>query len=229
MDAFHNPDFTMIELYWAYQNRDGLMEFVEGTISELLKRVKGGTKIEYQGSQIDFKPPWKRVAFRDLLLEYAGLDIEKASDAALKKKATELKIKLEKGAERCKILDEIYKETCRPNLQQPTFIVDYPVGMAVLAKTKEESPEYIDRFQLVVGGVELINGFSELNDPQEQRRRLEAQKIAAERKDKDFLEALEYGMPPAAGLGMGIDRLIILLTDSHSLREAILFPTMRPK
>jgi lysyl-tRNA synthetase class 2 len=229
MDAFHNPDFTMIELYWAYQNRDGLMEFVEGTISELLKRVKGGTRIEYQGSQIDFKFPWKRVTFRELFLEYAGLDIEKASDIVLKKKATELKIKLEKGVERCKILDEIYKETCRPNLQQPTFIVDYPVGMAVLAKTKEESLEYIDRFQLVVGGVELINGFSELNDPQEQRRRLEAQKIAAERKDKDFLEALEYGMPPAAGLGMGIDRLIIILTDSHSLREAILFPTMRPK
>jgi len=224
MDAFHNPDFTMIELYWAYQDRDGLMEFVEKTMSELLKRVKNATLIEYQGNQIDFKTPWARVTFRDLILKYVGIDIEKASDTALRKL-----VKIEKGADRCKILDELYKEKCRPNLIQPTFLIDHPVEMAVLAKAKEQDPKHADRFQLIIGGIEMINGFSELNDPQEQRKRFEAQKIATERKDKDFLEALEYGMPPAAGLGIGIDRLIILLTDCHSLREAILFPTMRPK
>ena len=224
MDAFHNPDFTMVELYWAYQDRDGLMDFVEKTILELLKKVKGGAQIEYQGSRIDFKTPWARISFRDLILKYAGIDIEKASDAVLRKK-----IKAAKGADRCKLLDELYKETCRPKLIQPTFVIDHPVEMAVLAKAKEGDPRYADRFQLIVGGIEMINGFSELNDPQKQRERFAEQKIAIERKDKDFLEALEYGMPPAAGIGIGIDRLIILLTDCHSLREAILFPTMRPQ
>jgi lysyl-tRNA synthetase class 2 len=229
MDAFHNPDFTMIELYWAYQDRDGLMEFVEKTMSELLKRVRGGTLIEYQGNQIDFKTPWARIKFRDLILKYAELDIEKASEAALRKKLLSVGVKVEKGVPRCQLADELYKKVCQPKLIQPTFMVDHPIEMAVLAKAKESEPKYADRFQLIVGGIEMINGFSELNDPQEQRKRFEAQKIATERKDKDFLEALEYGMPPAAGLGIGIDRLIILLTDCHSLREAILFPTMRPK
>jgi len=224
MDAYHNPDFTMMELYWAYQNRDGLMDFVEKTMLELIKKIKGATQLDYQGSKIDFTPPWARISFRDLLLKYAGIDIEKSSDAVLKKM-----VKVEKGAYRCKVLDEIYKEKCRPNLIQPTFIVDHPVEMAVLAKAKEQDPRYANRFQLVVGGIELVNAFSELNDPQEQKKRFSEQKIATERKDKDFLEALEYGMPPAAGLGIGIDRLIILLTDCHSLREAILFPTMRPQ
>ena len=224
MDAYHNPDFTILELYWAYQNRDGLMEFVEKMMTDLVQRIKGGTEFDYQGNKIDFKIPWARISFRDLILKYAGIDIEKASDAVLRKK-----IKAEKGADRCKLLDELYKEICRPKLIQPTFLVDHPVGMAVLAKAKEQEPKYADRFQLIVGGIEMINGFSELNDPREQRKRFEGQKIATERKDKDFLEALEYGMPPAAGIGIGIDRLIILLTDCHSLREAILFPTMRPR
>jgi len=229
MDAFHNPDFTMIELYWAYQDRDGLMEFVEKTMSELLRRVRGGTLIEYQGNQIDFKTPWARIKFRDLILKYTELDIEKASEAALRKKLLSVGVKVEKGAPKCQLADELYKKVCQPKLIQPTFMIDHPIEMAVLAKAKEQDPKYADRFQLIVGGIEMINGFSELNDPQEQRKRFEAQKIATERKDKDFLEALEYGMPPAAGLGIGIDRLIILLTDCHSLREAILFPTMRPQ
>ncbi|MFH1575898.1 MAG: lysine--tRNA ligase, partial [Candidatus Nealsonbacteria bacterium] len=224
MDAYHNPGFTMLELYWAYQNRDGLMDFVEKTMVELVKKIKDGVQFDYQSNKIDFTLPWARISFRDLLLKYADVDIEKASDAVLRKK-----IKIEKGAGRCKLLDELYKETCRPNLIQPTFLIDHPVEMAILAKAKEKNPKYADRFQLIVGGIEMINGFSELNDPQEQRKRFEAQKIAIERKDKDFLEALEYGMPPAAGLGMGIDRLVSFLTDSHSLRDAILFPTMRPR
>ena len=199
MDAYHNPDFTMLELYWAYQNRDGLMEFAEKTISDLVKKVKGTTQITYQGKKIDFKTPWKRVKFDDLVKEKKGAG-----------------------------LDECFKETCRRDIIQPTFVVDHPSELTLLAKAKENDPKHSDRFQLVVGGIEMINGFSELNDPQEQAKMFERADIELERKDRDFLEALEYGMPPAAGLGIGIDRLIILLTDCHSLREAILFPTMRP-
>jgi len=188
MDRFHNPDFTMMELYWAYQDRDSLMEFVEKTTKDLLKKTKGVSQITYQGKKINFKTPWKRIKF-------SQIDLEKN----------------------------------RENLIQPTFVVDHPVEMATLAKAKEKNPKLSHRFQLVVGGIELINGFSELNDPVEQERRFKIAKIEPERRDKDFLEALQYGMPPAAGLGIGIDRLVALLTDSYSLREVILFPPMRPK
>ena len=230
MDAFHNPDFTMLELYWAYQDRDGLMEFVEETMLELLKNLgRANNQIEYQDNQIDFKIPWKRSTFREIVREYCQIDIEKASQESLKKKLNSLGVKVEKGAPKCQLVDELYKKVCQPKLIQPTFMIDHPIEMAVLAKAKEQDPRYADRFQLIVGGIEMINGFSELNDPQEQRKRFEANNIARERRDKDFLEALEYGMPPAAGLGIGIDRLVSLLTDSHSLREAILFPTMRPQ
>jgi len=230
MDAFHNPDFTMLELYWAYQDRDGLMEFVEETMLELLKNLgRANNQIEYQDNQIDFKIPWKRSTFREIVREYCQIDIEKASQESLKKKLNSLGVKVEKGAPKCQLVDELYKKVCQPKLIQPTFMIDHPIEMAVLAKAKEGEPKYADRFQLIVGGIEMINGFSELNDPHEQRKRFEAQKIATERKDKDFLEALEYGMPPAAGLGIGIDRLIVLLTDCHSLREVILFPIMRPR
>ena len=200
MDAYHNPDFTMLELYWAYQDRDGLMKFVEKIISDLVKKTKGTTQISYQGKKIDFKTPWKRIKFDDLVKEKKGAG-----------------------------LDECFKETCRRDIIQPTFVIDHPSELTLLAKAKENDQKHADRFQLVVGGIEIINGFSELNDPQEQAKMFERADIELERKDKDFLEALEYGMPPAAGLGIGIDRLIILLTDCHSLREAILFPTMRPK
>jgi len=200
MDAHHNPDFTMLELYWAYQDRDGLMEFVEETIVDLLKKIKKTQQISYQGEKINFKTPWRRIKFKDLVKKTKGAD-----------------------------LDELFKEACRKKIIQPTFVIDHPVGMTILAKAKPEQPQEAHRFQLVVGGIEIINGFSELNDPLEQEKRFRAAKIETERKDKDFLEALQYGMPPAAGLGIGIDRLVALLTDVHSLREAILFPTMRPK
>lgn len=188
MDKHHNPDFTELEFYWAYQNRDGLMDFIECVVIDLVKKIKGGTKFTYQGKEIDFKAPWKRIKFKDL-------DFEKE----------------------------------KANIIQPTFVVDHPANMAILSKTKEDNPKEADRFQVVIGGIELINGFSELNDPLEQEKRFKLAKIETERKDKDFLEALQYGMPPAAGLGMGIDRLVALLTDSHSLREVILFPTMKPQ
>lgn len=188
MDKHHNPDFTMLELYWAYQNRDGLMDFVECAMVDLVQKIKGAAKFTYEGKEIDFKTPWKRIKFKDI-------DFEKD----------------------------------KSSLIQPTFVVDHPVKMAILAKAKEENPKEAHRFQLIVGGIELINGFSELNDPLEQEKRFKSAKIETERKDKDFIEALQYGMPPTAGLGMGIDRLVALLTDSHSLREVILFPTMKTR
>ena len=188
MDRVHNPDFTMLELYWAYQDRDGLMDFVEKTMTELIKKIRGTTQISYQGKNINFKTPWQKIKFNQI-------DFEKDKEKII----------------------------------QPTFVVDHPVKMAILAKAKEANSKEAHRFQVVVGGIELINGFSELNDPVEQEKRFKMAKIETERKDKDFVEALQYGMPPSAGLGVGIDRLIALLTDSHSLREVILFPTMRPK
>lgn len=229
MDWSHNPDFTMLELYWAYRDRDGLMEFTEEFLLEAVKTVHGETEFAYKDDKINFSRPWQKATFRELIKKYCGIDVETAKDADMKKKVKELKIKVGKEVDRVALLDELYKKTVLPNLVQPTFVLDHPVEMAILAKAKEENPKYADRFQLVVGGIELVNGFSELNDPVEQRKRFEKSRMAPERKDEDFLEALEYGMPPAAGLGMGIDRLTMFLTDVHSVREVIAFPTMRPK
>lgn len=229
MDKYHNPDFTMMELYWAYQDRDGLMRFVERFLKEIIKKTKKNLFISYGNKEIDFKSSWKRITFRDLIKKNCGLDIEKSSNKQLLKKLSDLGQKVDKNDPREILLDEIYKKACRPNILQPTFVIDHPLEMAVLAKSKESDQNYADRFQLIAGGMELINGFSELNDPIVQEKRFQYSKISLERRDKDFLEALKYAMPPAAGLGMGIDRLAALLTDSYSLREIILFPTMRPK
>ncbi|MDO8265213.1 MAG: lysine--tRNA ligase [Candidatus Parcubacteria bacterium] len=229
VDVSHNPDFTMLELYWAYQNRDGLISFVEKVFIELLERIGKGKTIIYQTKEINFEIPWKKVSFRDLVKDNTDINIDEISDKDLMKKIKELGIKSEKEMPRYKMLDELYKETCRDKLIQPTFVIDYPSQMSPLAKTKEENLDYADRFQLIIGGIEIINAFSEQNDPKEQEDKFKEVKMAPERKDKDFIEALEYGMPPSAGLGIGLDRLAALLTDSHSLRDIILFPTMKPK
>ena len=229
MDKYHNPDFTMMELYWAYQDKDGLIKFIEKFLKEIIKKTKKNLCISYEGKEIDFKGSWKIITFKDLIKKNCGLDIEKSSNQQLLKKLFDLGQKVDKNDPREILLDELYKKTCRPNILQPTFVVDHPVEMAILAKSKEDNQNYADRFQLIVGGIELINGFSELNNPIIQEKRFQYSKISLERRDKSFIEALEYSMPPAAGLGMGIDRLAALLTDSHSLREIIFFPTMRPK
>jgi len=228
IDKHHNPDFTILELYWAWQNKDGMMKFIEKFLSDLIKKIKGTLKISYQGQKINFSPPFKKITFRDLIKKYCQIDIEKANLGDLQKKLKEFKIKIEKKAQRIDCLDALLKKVCAPKLISPTFVIYHPIEMAILAKASKD-PRYADRFQLFAGGIELINGFSELNDPLEQEERFKKAKIEPERKDKDFLEALQYGMPPAAGLGMGVDRLVLLLTDSHSLREVILFPTMRPR
>jgi lysyl-tRNA synthetase class 2 len=212
------------------------MKLTEKLFEFLLKNVFSSTKISYQGKDVDFKSPWPRLEFNQLIREYAKIDLDEVNRDALLKKAKELEVKTEKGAEKAEIADEIYKKFCRPKIWEPSFIIHHPLGFQPLSKALEENPKKLANFQLVVAGFELLNAFSELNNPLEQRKRFEEQEKMlrsgfeeAQRMDKDFLEALEYGMPPAAGFGMGIDRLVSLLTDSHGLREVILFPTMRPK
>lgn len=236
VDRQHNPDFTMLEFYFAYIDYKELMKFTEKMFENLLKNVFGTLKIKYEGKEIDFKTPWQRIEFSQILRKYTKINLEEINKEALKKKAKEFGIEISAGAGKAEIADELYKKFCRPKIWNPTFIIHHPAESKPLAKTLEKKPSNSANFQLIVAGWELANAFSELNDPLEQRRRFEEQEKLfkkgfeeAQRIDEDFLEALEYGMPPAAGLGMGIDRLVALLTDSHSLREIILFPTMRPK
>jgi len=236
VDKHHNPDFTMLEFYWAYADYKDMMKMTEKMFSYFLKKIFGTLKIEYEGKKLNFKAPWERIEFSQLLRKYTGIDLEEINQKGIYKKAKELGIEVEEERPKAEIADEIYKKYCRSKIEQPAFIIHHPIGFQPLAKAFPKNPSKLSNFQLVVAGIELINAFSELNDPLEQRRRFQEQEKLfkkglpeAQRIDKDFLEALEHGMPPAAGFGMGIDRLAALLTNSHSLREIILFPTMRPK
>jgi len=236
VDRSHNPDFTMLEFYWAYEDYKDLMKFTEKMFETLLKRVFGKLEIKYENKKINFKTSWPRIEFGQLLRKYAKINFEEINQEALEKEAQKLGVETAKITNKTAIADEIYKKYCLPRIWQPTFVINHPLGFFPLAKAQEKDPRKLANFQLVVAGWELVNAFSELNDPLEQRKRFEEQEKLfkegleeAQRMDEDFLSALEYGMPPAAGFGMGIDRLVALLTDSHSLREVILFPTMRPK
>lgn len=234
MDRTHNPDFTMLEFYWAFADYKDLMKLTEEMFEETLKKIFGTLKIKYEGKEINFKTPWPRVEFSELVRKYTKINLDEISKEALEKEAK--KLGLEPQGEKAEISDQIYKKICRPKIWQPTFVLHHPLGAFPLAKQNEKNRQKTANFQLVAADFELVNAFSELNDPLEQRKRFEEQEKIfkggfeeAQRLDQDFLEALEHGMPPAAGFGMGIDRLTALLTDSHSLREVILFPTMRPK
>ncbi|MAG28642.1 lysine--tRNA ligase [bacterium] len=239
MDWSHNPEFTQVEFYAAYMDYEQLMDLTEDLILEIVKNVNDSNEIEYEGNKIKFKKKFKRVQFRQALIDAADIDIEAYPDQkSIYKKAQKLGLKdIKPKDSRGKICDELYKEFVRPNLVQPTFMIDHPVELSPLAKKKEDDPRYVERFQLVVGGgIELVNAFSELNDPIDQRERFNEQQEAAIAGDEeahpiddDFIEALEHGMPPTAGFGMGIDRLTSLLTNKKNIKEVILFPTLRPK
>ncbi len=233
MDRSHNPEFTMLDFYWAYADYKDMMRLAERMFKNLLKKV-GSLKIKYKGKEIDFTPPWPRIEFTQLLKKYTKINYDEIHLEAFKKEAEKLGVKIPKGAGKTDIADEVYKKYCRPKIWQPTFIIHHPTGFQPLAKQLESDSGKLANFQLVVAGYELGNAFSELNDPVEQRKRFKEQEKSfkagleeAQRMDEDFLEALEYGMPPAVGFGLGIDRVVTILTDSHSLREIILFPTMR--
>jgi len=239
IDWQHNPEFTQIEFYWAYASYEDLMELTEEMFSELMKEVnEGDMTIEYDKHKINFAPPYARLTFREGIKKYAKFDIEKYQDVDdLRKKAHELKVDVDKKDGRGKILDEIYKEHVRKRIDKPTFIIDHPIELSPLAKQKEEDPNYVQRLQLIVpGGLEMCNAYTELNDPVEQAVRFKEQEkerkkgdLEAHEFDRDFVEALEHGMPPTAGYGIGIDRLCAVLTNSKNLKEVILFPTLRPK
>ncbi len=236
MDKDHNPDFTMLELYWAYADYKDLMKFTEEMFTELLKKIFKTTKIKHKDTEINFKTPWKKIEFSALFKKYTNINLEEINEKALAKKAKELGVKVNKGDNKFEITDNIYKKYCRPKVIQPTFLIHHPFESSPLAKKLEKDPKKLARFQLLIGGSEIINAFSELNDPIEQKNKFQEQEKIfkkgfeeAQRLDEDFINSLEYGMPPAAGLGLGIDRLIMLLTDSSNLREIILFPTMKKK
>ncbi len=236
IDKQHNPDFTMLEFYWAYADYKDMMKLTERMFGYFIKKIVGKLEVEYEGEKIVFKPPWERIEFSQVLRKYTKIDLDNINRDGLAKKAEELKVPIKEGLPKAEIADEIYKKYCRPKITQPTFLIHHPLGFQPLAKSLKNSPDKLANFQLIVAGCELVNAFSELNDSIEQKKRFSEQEKffkagleEAQRMDKDFIEALEYGMPPAAGFGMGIDRLVALLTNSHSLREAILFPAMKNK
>lgn len=237
IDSTHNPEFTMLEFYEAYSDASKQMDFVEKMLKAVTKAVHGKLSFSWNDETIDLKPKFKVVSFFDLLKQYALIpNPEEISrdEAAIIAKRLDAKVDASDGLE--KILDSIYKKVIRPKLIQPTFIVGYPVDYLPLAKRTPDNSRIVDAFQLVIGGVELVKAFSELNDPLDQRERFENQEQKKDTGDKeaqpideDFLEAMEYGIPPAGGVGIGIDRLVMLLTDTKSIKEVILFPTLRPK
>lgn len=233
----HNPEFTMMELYQAYANYEDIMKLTEEMIAYIVEKVHGTLKITYQDQVIDFTTPWRQVSMLDAIMEYTGVDFKTIKDDTQARAiAAEKGVHVENDAPRGKIINEFFEGFVEPKLIQPTFIIGHPVEISPLAKRNAAQPEYTDRFEVFVYGRELGNAFSELNDPIDQRKRFEAQMTErakgddeAHMMDEDFLNALEYGLPPTGGLGIGIDRLVMLLTDSASIRDVILFPTMRPR
>jgi lysyl-tRNA synthetase class 2 len=233
----HNPEFTMLESYEAYVNYIDVMKMLEEMIAKVCQEVLGKTKAKFGDDTIDFKPPWKHITLREAVKKYGGIDFVKYPTAdGLRDRMRTLKMEPDPQKNWAKLVDEIIKDYVRPKLIQPTIIYDYPVSMSPLAKTKPGEERVAERFQAIAGGLEIANAYSELNDPIEQRERFEEQmkeRVGADEErwtiDEDYLLALEYGMPPAGGLGVGIDRLVMVLTNQPSIREVILFPQMREK
>jgi lysyl-tRNA synthetase class 2 len=236
MDRSHNPEFTMLEWYAAYEDYTDAMSRIERMVPSLAISVLGTTNIVYQGNEIDLKPPWKRVTWYDALEEVTHQDLQGADHAVLLRTARELGLEADGSWGIGKLNDEIFKERVRPILIAPTIVYDYPIEMSPLAKKHRTKAGLVERFQVFTGGMEMGNAFSELNDPLDQKARFEEQvklrqagDFEAHEMDRDFVEALEVGMPPSAGLGLGIDRLVMLFTNQSSIRDVIFFPQLRPE
>ncbi len=236
MSRFHNPEFTQIELYVAYKDYQWMMDLVEEMVEKIAITLHGSTEVTVGEHTIDFKRPWKRYTMYEAIEHFTGIDISKMKEDELRKVAKEINVSLDESMARGKIIDEIFGEKCEPNLIQPTFITDYPVEMSPLAKKHREKEGLVERFEAICNGKEICNAFSELNDPIDQRARFEEQLELGKRGDdeamvldEDFLRALEYGMPPTAGLGIGIDRLSMIMTNSNSIQDVLFFPQMKPE
>jgi lysyl-tRNA synthetase class 2 len=236
MSRFHNPEFTQVELYVAYKDYRWMMDMTEELLEKIALALHGSTVVKVGENEINFARPWKRFSMYEAIEAYTGIDISQMEEATMAETAKKLGVTIDKTMGRAKLIDEIFGECVEPKLIQPTFITDYPVEMSPLAKKHRDKPGLVERFEVICNGKEIANSFSELNDPIDQRARFEAQLELGKRGDEeamvldeDFLRALEYGMPPTAGIGIGIDRLSMIMTNSNSIQEVLFFPQMRPE
>ena len=239
IDRWHNPEFSMLEFYWAYADYKDLMEMTEKMLSHIVKKVTGSYKVKYGDRQVDFSPSWEKMSFRDSVVKETGIDIDKETTASQLKRSIKnknIKVDLKDAKDVPTILDALHKAIVRPAIINPTFLVDHPYSMRPLAKRHRKDADKVESFQLVAAGAELINAYSELNDAKDQKARWEEDMSRAKEGvkeyqviDEDYIRALEYGMPPTAGWGLGIDRFTAILTDQHSIKGTILFPTLRPE
>lgn len=236
MSRFHNPEFTQMELYVAYKDYEWMMNLVEEMVEKVAIDLHGTTQVQVGENLIDFKRPWKRYTMYEAIEHFSGVDISKMEEAEMAEFAKKVGVKVDSTMGRAKLIDEIFGETCESHLIQPTFIYDYPIETSPLTKRHRSKPGLTERFEAVCNGKEICNAYSELNDPIDQRKRFEEQLELGKRGDtesmvldEDFLRALEFGMPPTAGLGIGIDRLSMIMTNSSSIQEVLFFPQMRPE
>ncbi len=236
MDRTHNPEFTIMEIYVAYKDYIWMMAFTEGLLERVATDVNGKPEVKMGENTISFKAPFARLTMTDAIKKYTGMDISGMDEAALRETCQALKVPVDVSMGKGKMIDELFGEKCEAQLIQPTFITDYPVEMSPLCKKHRDNPELTERFELIINGKEIANAYTELNDPIDQRQRFEEQLRLSEKGDDeamfidhDFLRALEYGMPPTSGLGIGIDRLVMLMTNNPSIQEVLFFPQMRPE
>ncbi len=236
MDRTHNPEFTQVEFYVAYKDYLWMMDTIEEMVEKVALDVAGTTKVTVGENVIDFKRPWKRMTMFEAIQEYTGVDVSGMEEAELRQVAESRNINVDNTMGKSKLIDELFGDACEPNLIQPTFITDYPVEMSPLTKKHRSKPGLVERFEAICNGKEIANAYTELNDPLDQRERFEEQLRLAERGDEeammldeDFLRALEYGMPPTAGVGLGIDRLAMIMTNQPSIQDVLFFPQMRPE
>ena len=236
MSRFHNPEFTQVEVYVAYQDYQWMMQEIEQILGKIAQALHGTSRVEVGEHTIDFSPPFKRFTMYEAIEHYTGLQVADMDEDALYKEVSKRGIATKPGMGKGKLLDELFGEACEPHMIQPTFITDYPVETSPLAKRHRDNPALVERFELICNGKEISNAFSELNDPIDQRKRFEEQLALAQKGDEeamaldeDFLRALSYGMPPTVGLGLGIDRLTMIMTNQPSIQDVLFFPQMRPE
>ena len=235
MSRFHNPEFTQCEFYVAYKDYVWMMDFIEDMFKRIVKKVCGSTKVSCGENKIDFEKKWERYSMYEAIEKFTSVNVSEMDEDSIRKVCKDMNVKVDKSMGRGKLIDEIFGDKCEPKLIQPTYITDYPIEMSPLAKKHRDKDGLVERFELICNGKEICNAFSEINDPIDQRERFEEQVKLGNRGDdeamvldEDYLTALEYGMPPTAGIGIGIDRLTMILTDSESIQDVLFFPQMKP-